>query len=138
MAASPPGTRPPSIRPQHEGRDQGSPTPELLIREAHRVLAAHGVSMGPAKVVKLVRTFKHRVETNGFDFATYLMNEAARTADRRELRRVISYRDPTGEQAVRRVLKGCKPRARPRDDEARPRPTTGLSSSRRRSPTPTS
>lgn len=68
--------------------------------------------MSPSKVSRLVRTFKDRVEGNGFAFEAFLANSVQLTAAQRrqalahpDIAKVISYADPVGEQAVRNVLR---------------------------------
>jgi hypothetical protein len=68
--------------------------------------------MGQSKVSRLVRTFKHEVEGNGFEFAAYVANAVAVHEDHRRtiaahLVRVITYADPTGETAVANVMRGA-------------------------------
>ena len=89
----------------------GSTSAETLIKHAHRLLANCGIQMSPSKVSRLVRTFKHRVEGNGFPFEAFLVNSVELTAQQRrqaladpDIARVIAYADPTGETAVNNVL----------------------------------
>jgi len=79
---------------------------------AHVVLANCGVSTTPAKVRRMVQTFQQRVERNGFAFFDFLANSVQLdSATRRraladpDIQRVIAYADPTGETAVRNVMK---------------------------------
>jgi len=69
--------------------------------------------MSPSKVSRLVREYKRQVEQNGFAFFDFLANAVALSADQRRtmladpaIARAISYADPTGETAVRNVLRG--------------------------------
>lgn len=101
---------PPRVRPNHEGRDTESASVERLVRDAHVILGNCGVSMAPSKVSKLVRTYKHRVEHNGFAFFTFLANAIQLDQQSRreallnpEIVRVITYADITGETAARNV-----------------------------------
>lgn len=101
-------------RPEHESRDSKSATPETLIRDAHRLLAACGIERGPAWVSSTVRQYLHRVVANGFPFGVYLLNQVELNAEQRrvaladpELAYLLDYRDPTGETAVRNVLRGA-------------------------------
>ncbi len=85
-----------------------------MIRQTHTALTRFGVTMSPSKVSRLVRTFKQKVEGNGFPFADYIANNVEMHAERRramasELRKVISYSDPTGETAIRNVLRAVAP-----------------------------
>ena len=68
--------------------------------------------MGTQRVTRLVRQFQSRVERNGFAFFDFLANSVQLdSATRRraladpDIQRVISYMDPTGETAVRNVMK---------------------------------
>ena len=70
--------------------------------------------MGTQRVTRLVRQFQARVERNGFAFFDFLANSVRLdSATRRraladpDIQRVISYSDPTGETAVRNVLRGA-------------------------------
>jgi hypothetical protein len=89
--------------------------PEDLIRDAHVILANCGVPMGTQRVTRLVRQFQSRVERNGFAFFDFLANSVQLdSATRRraladpDIQRVISYADPTGEQAVNNVRRGTR------------------------------
>lgn len=90
----------------------GSTSADTLIAHAQKLLGNCGVEMSPSRVSRLVRQFKHRVETNGFGFDSFLLNAVQLTADQRrkalahpDIARVISYSDPTGEAAVNNVLR---------------------------------
>jgi hypothetical protein len=81
---------------------------ETLIKHAHKLLNDSGIQMSPSKVNRLVRTYKRRVEANGFPFEAFLVNSAELTDDERRqalagpgMRRVKGIpADPTGELAV--------------------------------------
>lgn len=86
--------------------------PEDLIRDAHVILTNCGVPIGTQRVTRLVRQFQSRVECNGFAFFDFLANSVQLdSATRRralanpDVQRVISYMDPTGETAVRNVMR---------------------------------
>lgn len=107
-----------SKRPEHESRNSESATPETLIRDAHRLLAACGVERGPKWVSSTVRQYLHRVSGNGFPFGAYLLNQVELNAEQRravlthsELRYLLDYRDPTGEEAIRNVRGAQKGRS---------------------------
>ncbi len=75
------------------------------------MFARSGVPVSPGRVIKLVRTYVRRVQGNGLALGDYLdtqivMPELQRRAGADEMRRVTAHRDPTGEQAVNRVLRG--------------------------------
>jgi hypothetical protein len=101
----------PSDRRNHERRDRDQSCPrtvEQLIRDTQIVLGNCGVAMPPSKVSRLVRTYKHNVEGNGFSFAEFIVNNIAIHAEQREvivaeLVKVISYADITGETATRNL-----------------------------------
>ena len=102
----------PTIRPYHEGRDQktGVPTVETLIRQTSAVLERIGVSMAPSKVIRLCRDYANIVAPKNIAFVDYLANSVAlddqkRRAFDEEFYR-LTYADPTGESAVRNVLRG--------------------------------
>lgn len=85
---------------------------EELVQRAHMILDACGYPMGPNKVARLVRQFRHRVEGNGFAFFDFLANAMRLSDEQRrralsdpEIARVIAYADPTGEAAVHNILK---------------------------------
>jgi hypothetical protein len=91
----------------------GTTSAETLIKHARKLLANCGIPMSQSKVSRLVRTFKHRVEANGYPFEAFLVNSVELTAQQRrqalanpEIARVIAYADPTGEAAVNNVMRG--------------------------------
>jgi len=101
-------------RPIHESRDSKSATPETLIRDAHRLLAACGIERCPAWVSSTVRQYLHRVSATGYPFGAYLMNQVELNSEQRrtalansELASFLNYADPTGETAVRNVMRGA-------------------------------
>ena len=84
---------------------------ELRVRAAHTVLLHCGVELSHSKIRRLVRRFETSVERNGWTFHEFLFNAANLTEDQRRgvmchptLARLLSYCDPTGEQAVNHVL----------------------------------
>lgn len=62
---------------------------QTLTRTAHKVLECQDFYMSPSRISRLVRRFVREGRTD-LDFRTWF----------------ISYADPTGEQAVRNVMKG--------------------------------
>ena len=89
-------------------------TPETLAQEAYSVLAGCGIAASRSKVSRIVRDYMRHVAGNGYPFGAFLMNTLQLTAARRaaltnhpDWARVISYADPTGESAVRNVLRGA-------------------------------
>ncbi len=100
-----------SIRREHESRDGGSATPESLTRDAHRLLDACGVARSPKWVQRVVRDYCS-ASASGLPFGMYLANRVELNAqqrqavlDRSDLRYLLEYADPTGETAVRQVLR---------------------------------
>ena len=94
---SPTNTRIPA---QHEGRDT-TQTPESLIREAHSLLDARGITAGNTKVTRAVRGYLGRVAGSVTPFEEWILS-----ALHVDWARVISYRDETGETAVNHVSRG--------------------------------
>jgi hypothetical protein len=93
-------------------RPEGQTTAEDLARIAHAVLDNCGLDMSRSKVSRLIRTFQARVAGNGWSFFDFLANSIQLDAEHRrqllhtpDVARVISYADPTGETAVRNVLR---------------------------------
>jgi len=70
--------------------------PELALADAHAALTDCGITMSPGRVRKLLKGYRRC--NQGQDFGRYVTDE---------LRRVITYRDQTGETAVNRVLRGA-------------------------------
>ncbi len=90
----------------------GTMSAEHLIRDARIILTNCGVSLGPSKISRLVRSYQARVQRNGFPFFDFLVNAVQVDDVRRrqalaagDVQRVISYADPTGETAVRNVAR---------------------------------
>ncbi len=110
-AEPPGGTVAPSIRREHESRGSGSATPESLTRDAHRLLDACGIARSPKWVQRVVRDYCS-ASASGLPFGMYLANRVELNAqqrqailDRSDLRYLLEYADPTGETAVRNVLR---------------------------------
>ena len=68
--------------------------------------------MSAAKVMRLVSRYQHQVERSGWVFWDFFANAMLLTKDQRsrmvsdpEVARVISYLDPTGEDAVANVMR---------------------------------
>jgi hypothetical protein len=86
-------------------------TPESLIRDAHLLMQACGIHRSPSWAARTVRTFVQS-SVHGLPFGDYLAARLQLNAQQRadllarsEFARVISYADPTGETAVRNVMK---------------------------------
>lgn len=82
-------------------------------RVANAVLDSTGYALGRSKVRRIIRTFTTRVERNGFEFFEFFANALMLDADTRrralldpDVARTITYADPTGEAAVRNVMRG--------------------------------
>lgn len=85
---------------------------ERYLRIAHATLDASGYALGRSKVRRLVREFTSRVESNGFAFFDFFANALLLDADQRrrallnpDVAMTIAYADPTGETAVRNVMR---------------------------------
>ena len=103
----------PRVPAKDERRRITQTTPETLAREAYSVLASCGIAASRSKVSRIVRDYMRNVAGNGHPFGAYLLNTLQLTAQRRaaltnhpDWARVISYADPTGEQAVNNVRRG--------------------------------
>jgi hypothetical protein len=97
-----------SIRRNHVRREV---TAETLIRDAHLLLDTAGVVRGHNWVARTVREYVAS-DWRALPFGMFLaakveLNEAQRRvlAERADLRYLMTYADPTGETAVRHVMK---------------------------------
>jgi len=81
-----------------------------LIAAAHTEVANRGVQMSWSKVRRMVQMYERQAQRYGYDFGRYLDTQIAMEMQRRvvadELVKVTAYRDPVGEAAVNRVLRG--------------------------------
>jgi len=100
--------------PANERRRITPTTSETLAREAFSVLSGCGIAASRSKVSRIVRDYLRHVAGNGYPFEAFLVNALQLSAERRaaltnhpDWARVISYADPTGEQAVNQVLRGA-------------------------------
>jgi hypothetical protein len=89
-------------------------TTELAIQAAHSILDGIGLEMSPSKISRLVRRFAFRVERNGWSFFEFFTTAIRLTADQRrqalanpDVALAVSYLDPVGEEAVRRVMQAA-------------------------------
>lgn len=105
-------TAAPSIRRFHERRDSESATPETLIRDADRLLGACGIERAGSWILRTVRDYTSRIGATGYPFGAYLLNRVELNSEQRrvalansELASFLNYADPTGETAVRNVMK---------------------------------
>jgi len=101
-----------NIRRNHVRRDSESVAPETLTRDAHRLLAACGVERGANWVARTVRDYSSSIAGAGFPFGAYLLNRVQMNAEQRrsalndpEVAYLLEYADPTGETAVRNVMR---------------------------------
>jgi len=66
--------------------------------------------MSWSKVRRMVQMYERQAQRYGYDFGRYLDTQIAMEMQRRvvadELVKVTAYRDPVGEAAVNRVLRG--------------------------------
>lgn len=60
-------------QPRSQNQDR---TVEQLIRDAHKHLAQHDLTLSPSQVAHLVRQYKRRVEPTGFPFHDWLTAQA--------------------------------------------------------------
>ncbi len=102
--------RPAAIVATSTGNWDGGPQRDRLIAAAHAALSDRGVQMNWTKVRRMVQMYERQAQRYGFDFGDYLDTQITMELQRRvvadELHRATAYRDPTGEQAVNRVLRG--------------------------------
>lgn len=107
----------PSIAPSPNGqlsiRRNGvaEDTKSTLVHDTHLILSAVGVERGGNWISRTVRDFL-AAPVAGIPFPIFLMarvelNEAQRRrlAENADLRYLLSYADPTGETAVRNVMR---------------------------------
>lgn len=88
---------------------------QALQAAAQTILWNCGIDFGPNKITRLCLRFAQRVAGNGYDFFDFIANQVELSAEERrralhdpEVVRVISYADPTGEAAVRNVMRGAR------------------------------
>jgi hypothetical protein len=99
-----------SSRRFHERR--GSGTAEVLLRDASRLLSACGVHRSGSWILRTVSDYCERVEHTGYPFGPWLVariqlnsQERVRAMNDPEVRYCLEYSDPTGETAVRNVMR---------------------------------
>lgn len=97
----------PSIRRNHVAED----TKSSLIRDARMLLDVSGMNRGGNWISRTVRDFL-AMPVQGLPFGWFLaarleLNEAQRRrlAENEDLRYILGYTDPTGETAIRHVMK---------------------------------
>jgi len=93
------------------GSWNGGPERDRLITAAHAVLSNCGVELSFTKVRRMVQNYERRAQRYGFDFGKFIANQVVMSEHQRrvvadELRRAITYRDNTGEDAVNNVVRG--------------------------------
>lgn len=86
-------------------------TTDRLIRDTHALLSRAGIPAGRSKVSRVVRAWSGPLAVTPA-FVDYLARRLAMTTRQRaavseEHRRVVGYADPTGESAVRNVMRGA-------------------------------
>ena len=80
----------------------GTPaTPETLAREAFSILDARGITVSRSKISRIARDYLRHAVGSTATFESWLLS-----ALHVDFARVIAYADPTGETAVRHVLRG--------------------------------
>lgn len=102
---------PTTIRRFHERRDESTVTPESLLRDANLLLTACGVTRSGSWLNRTIRDFMS-APLAGLPFGMFLMArvdlnaaQRRRLAERADLRYLLTYADPTGETAVRNVMR---------------------------------
>lgn len=102
-----PASASPSIR-----RNMSAEPTELLMRDAGLLLDACGVDRSRAWISRTVRVYLD-APVQGLPFGSFLaarieLNEYQRRAlaERADLRYLLTYADPTGEAAIRNVMRG--------------------------------
>ena len=103
-----------SIRRSTSAETVSQPCPEVFARDADRLLAACGVYRSRAWISRVVRDYMSSIAGAGFPFGAYLLNRVELNAEQRraalndpEVAYLLEYADPTGEAAVRNVLRGA-------------------------------
>jgi hypothetical protein len=93
-----------------ERRSSQAVTRDTLVRDTHDLFTACGIYRSPSWVSTLVGKYR-RSPMRGLPFGQFLAARVQLTAEERarlrvhpDYRRVIAYRDPTGETAVRHVM----------------------------------
>ena len=101
------------IRRSTSAETGDQPRPEAFARDAGRLLAACGVYRSRAWISRTVRDYMSSIAGAGFPFGAYLLNRVELNAEQRraalndpEFAYLLEYADPTGEAAVRNVLRG--------------------------------
>ena len=86
---------------------------DSLCREASALLEACGIGRSRSWVSRTVRDYQVRVQLTGYPFAAWLLNRVQLNAEQRlrilhdpELAYLLAYADPTGETAVRNIVRG--------------------------------
>ncbi len=89
------------------------PRPETLAADAGRLLDACGVARSRSWVSRTVRAYVDRVAHTGYPFGAWLLAQVELNAEQRrraladpETASMLCYADPTGEAAVRNVMRG--------------------------------
>ena len=94
---------------RHDERRASTTNVEQLIRETHRILTGFHVRLSPSRVSREVRTYCRDVAAKGVPFSVYLANvielQAQTQARLDEAYDRTTYRDPTGNKAVRNILR---------------------------------
>lgn len=106
---APPGVAPvPTIRRTTSAEAQGQT--EELIRAGQALLSFWGIEMSHSRLVKHVRRFQR--EVRGFSWFDYFATAVQVDEDARRQARAaradgrLWYRDPTGDEGVRRAMGG--------------------------------
>jgi hypothetical protein len=85
---------------------------EQVINEAHAAVMEAGLAWSRSRVRRLVNQWDHRVRHNGWSLGDFILNRAQLDEQQRrkiesnqDWVKVTAYADPTGDTAVRRVMR---------------------------------
>lgn len=100
----------PSIRRNMSAEAASQTTTGDLCVQLGLIFSNAGVNASRSKISRLVRAYEHRAAPMGFGLIDFVGNQIQMTEHQRrvvadELRKVVPYADPTGESAVRNVVK---------------------------------
>lgn len=101
-----------SDRRDHERRGGQTATPRQLLTDASTILARCGVDTRGSWLRRTVTDYCRHVAHTGYPFGPWLMARVQLNAEQRrramhdpELHNFLCYFDPTGESAVRNVMR---------------------------------
>lgn len=101
-----------SDRRVHERRESGTVTFSVLVSDASMILTRCGIDVRGSWLRRTVNDYLARVERTGYPFGPWLMARVELNAEQRrramadpECHSFLCYSDPTGEAAVRNVMR---------------------------------